>query len=134
MQADRQIEHFLGGSPFAVVGASTNRVKYGNKVLRAYLQASLIAIPVHPSATHIEGLQAFPCLSSIPNSIHGISIITPPNVTEKIVVEAAACGIKNIWIQPGAESESAKATALKNDMNLIAGGPCILVTLHSGRE
>ena len=130
MQTDRQIKHFLGGSPFAVVGASANRHKYGNKVLRAYLQASLIAIPVHPTANQIEGLETFPDLSSIPDPIHGISIITPPNITEEIVAEAASCGIKNLWIQPGAENEAAIATAHKNKMNLIYGGPCILVTLH----
>ena len=129
MQTDRQIENFLGGSPFAVVGASANRDKYGNKVLRAYLQASLIAIPVHPAADHVEGLKAYPDLSSIPGAIHGISIITPPNITDGIVAEAASCGIKNLWIQPGAESQAAIDTAHKNNMNLISGGPCILVTL-----
>ena len=130
MQSDRRIKTFLDGSPFAVVGASDNRQKYGNKVLRAYLRASLVAIPVHPTANRIEGLEAFPNLSSIPNAIHGISIITPPTITECIVEEAAACGIKHLWVQPGAESEGVINLAHHYRMNLIAGGPCILVMLQ----
>ena len=130
MRTDRRIRNFLDGSRYAVVGASDNRQKYGNKVLRAYLQASLVAIPVHPTATRVEGLEAFPDLSTIPKPIHGISIITPPNITEHIVEEAAACGIKHLWVQPGAENKTVIEQADQHGMNLIAGGPCILVTLQ----
>ena len=130
MSTDQKIENFLSGDPFAVVGASTDRAKYGNKVLRAYLQANRAAIPVHPSAREIEGLAAYPDLASIPDTIHGISIITPPHVTESIIAQAAKCGIDHVWIQPGAESEKALAIADSHQMNVIAGGPCILVTLQ----
>ena len=134
MQIDRQIEYFLGGSPFAVVGASANQEKYGNKVLRAYLQAARIAIPVHPAATHIEGIKAYTDLASIPHPVHGISVITPPHVTEGIVAEAAVCGIKHLWIQPGAENEAVIIAAHRHGMNFIAGGPCILVALQYREE
>ena len=130
MQTDRQIERFLGGSPFAVVGASANQHKYGNKVLRAYLQTARIAIPVHPDATHIEGIKAYADLASIPGPVYGISVITPPHVTEGIVAQAAACGIEHLWIQPGAENEAVITAAHRYGMNFIAGGPCILVALR----
>ena len=57
-QPDGDIDAFLSGSPFAVVGASTNRDKYGNKVLRCYQQAGRSVVPVNPRATEIEGLAA----------------------------------------------------------------------------
>ena len=130
MSTDQNIEHFLSGDTFAVVGASTNRAKYGNKVLRAYLQADRTAIPVHPSVHEIEGIAAYADLASIPETIHAISIITPPRITETIIAQAAECGIEHVWIQPGAESEKALTIADAHQMNVIAGGPCILVTLQ----
>ena len=124
-----EIKTFLNGSPFAVVGASTDRNKYGNKVLRCYQQNQLSVIPVNPKGGLIEGMEAYIDLQSVNQSIHGISIITPPAITESVVEDAAKLGINNIWIQPGAESEIAVRNATGRGANLIAGGHCILVVL-----
>jgi predicted CoA-binding protein len=124
-----QIKLFLNGSPFAVAGASTNRSKYGNKVLRCYLQNGREAIPVHPHEPLIEGLTAYTTLEGIGRSIHGLSIITPPPVTHRIVQSAVALGIKHMWMQPGAESKEAVEEAENAGVNVISGGPCILVVL-----
>jgi predicted CoA-binding protein len=124
------IEAFLDGSPHAVVGASTDRSKYGNKVLRAYLQKDRIVLPVNPKADKVEGLKSYPDLSSLPVTVHGISVITPPEVTESIVEEAARLGIQHVWLQPGAESEHAISRGTELGLNLIAGGPCVLVALR----
>ncbi len=130
MNTEQAIEAFLAGSPHAVVGASRNRDKYGNKVLRAYLQNQRTVFPVHPSLDEIEGLAVYRNLASLPQSVHGLSIITPPRVTEGIVEEAAQLGIQHIWMQPGAESERAVELAQQAGLNVIWGGPCILVTLR----
>ena len=82
MTLNEQIEQFLSGSPFAVVGASTRRHKYGNKVLRCYQQNDLAVYPVNPYADEVEGLLCYPSLSAIPEQVHALSIITPPDVTE----------------------------------------------------
>lgn len=120
---------FLSGSPFAVVGASRDRDKYGNKVLRAFLQKGLVAYPVNPHAVDVEGLICFPDLAALPQPVHGLSIITQPDVTEAIIEQAIRLGIKHIWMQPGAESERAVHLAQQAQMNLIWGGPCVLVAL-----
>ncbi len=130
MTLQERIDLFLAGTPHAVVGASRERSKYGNKVLRAYLQNERDVYPVNPNAKEVEGLEAFPDLASVPQPVHGISVITQPNVTERIVEEAAELGVKNIWMQPGAESETAVKRAEELGMNVIAGGPCALVTLR----
>ena len=127
---DQRIEQFLAGAPHAVVGASADRAKYGNKVLRVYQQRGRPVFPVNPHAKQIEGLQAYRDLASLPQKPHGISIITPPPITEKIVEQAAALGIKHLWMQPGAESERAIALARQHHMNCIAGDACILVVLR----
>ena len=124
------IQSFLAGKRFAVVGASRDREKYGNKVLRAYLQNGFDVVPVNPAGGEIEGLESFPNLTALPKPVDGVSIITPPKVTKRIVEEALQLGIRHIWMQPGAESPAAIAAAEKAGANVIAGGPCLLVVLR----
>ena len=124
-----RIESFLAGSPFAVVGASTDRSKYGNKVLRCYMQNGRTAFPVNPTMTEVEGLKAYANLKALPEPVHGISIITPPRVTERVIEEAGELGIKHVWMQPGAESAKAVQRAEELGMSVIAGGACVLVVL-----
>jgi predicted CoA-binding protein len=130
MSEQDKIKQFLDGKRFAVVGASTDREKYGNKVLRVYQQNQLEVVPINPNAAEVEGLKAYPDLASVPGEIDGVSIITPPKVTEHVVEEAVTRGIRNIWMQPGAESEVAIEAAENAGANVIGGGPCILVSLR----
>jgi len=123
------ISEFLAGSTYAVVGASNDRWKYGNKVLRCYVQHGLKAIPVNPNAKVVEGLAAVADLSSLPEPVHGVSIITPPEITEQVVEEAAKAGITRLWMQPGAESDRAIERAKELGLSVISGGPCLLVAL-----
>jgi predicted CoA-binding protein len=125
-----KIQTFLAQKRFAVVGASQDRSKYGNKVFRAYQQNDLDAVPVNPTAAEIEGAAAFRDLAAIPGEVDAVSIITPPAVTERVVDEAIARSIKHIWMQPGAESQKAIKAAEASGANVIASGPCILVALH----
>ena len=128
--SQEKIDLFLANKRFAVVGASQDRAKYGNKVLRLYMQNDMEAVPINPTAEEIEGLKAYPDLASAPGTIDAVSIITPPAVTERVVQDAIARGIKHIWMQPGAESQKAIKAAADAGANVIASGPCILVALH----
>ena len=134
MDLQNRIAMFLDGSPHAVVGASEDRNKYGNKVLRAFLQHGRSAIPINPHSTAIEGLSVFRSLEELPQKVHGISIVTPPHVTEQVVAAAVALGIEHIWMQPGAESPAAIEAATVGGANVIAGGPCLLVALRFREE
>ena len=130
MSGDAEIETFLAEGPWAVVGASVDRAKYGNKILRCYLQHGKEPVyPVNPREPEVEGLTAYRSLADLPETPHGISIITPPAVTEAVVEEAIAAGIGHVWMQPGAESEAAIERAQEAGLGLIAGGPCLLVVL-----
>ena len=121
------IAEFLAGDSFAVVGASSDREKFGNKVLRAYLQAGRRVFPVNPKADEIEGQKSYPDIASLPEQVHGVSIVTPPTVTEKIVEQAASAGVQNLWMQPGAESPAAIQKAEALGLSVIHSGPCALV-------
>jgi predicted CoA-binding protein len=129
MTNQERIRAFLEGTPHAVVGASRDRSKYGNMVLRAFLKKGRTAFPVNPNAGEIEGLAAYPDLISLPKTVHGICVITPPQVTESIVEQAGHLGVKHIWLQPGAESARAVQSAVQLGMNVIYGGPCVLIAL-----
>jgi len=124
-----RIQSFLASEAFAVVGASADRSKYGNKVLRCYQQHGKTVYPINPMAPEVEGLKAYPSLAALPAKVPAISVITPPAATEQVVREAAAAGVKHIWMQPGAESGAAIRTAEALGLSVIAGGPCLLVVL-----
>jgi len=129
MTVAERIEVFLAEGPFAVAGASGDREKYGNQVLRALVQAGKQVFPLNPNQVEVEGLRCYPRVADLPEPIRSLSIVTPPPVTEQIVQEAAAAGVANVWIQPGAESPAAIEQAERLGLNLIAGGPCLLVAL-----
>ena len=120
----------MAGGPYAVVGASSDRDKYGNKVLRAYQQRGMEVYPINPRATEIEGLKAYATLSDVPVKLRAISVITPPAITEHVVEAAAAAGVRMVWMQPGAESNEAIRKAEALGIEVIAGGPCFLVLAH----
>ncbi len=125
----KAIEEFLQAGVFGVVGASADRSKYGNRVLRCYLMNGRLAVPVNPKEEKIEGIPCVASVAELPPEVESISVITPPSVTEQVVAEAAAKGIKNIWMQPGAESQRAIDLCREKGINVIADGSCILVVL-----
>ena len=123
------IARFLESPAYGVVGASPRRHKYGNKVLRCYQQAGRPAIPVNPREETIEGAACVGSVLELPGAVKSISIITPPRVTERVVEEVIRSGIENVWMQPGAESDSAVAMCEAAGINVIADGSCVLVVL-----
>ncbi len=128
-QLDRKIDQFLAMPAFAVAGASTNREKYGNKVVRAYLQNSRTVYPINPKAETVEGIRAYPDVASIPEGDFALSIVTPPAITHRVVKEALSRGVRLIWMQPGAENDEAMHAAETAGATLLHSGPCVLVAL-----
>ena len=74
-------------------------------------------------------MPSYATLSDVPELPGAVSIVTPPRITEAVVEEAGRLGVRHIWMQPGAESEAAVERARELGMNVISGGPCLLVVL-----
>lgn len=129
MTIQEQIQQFLASPAFGVVGASTNREKYGNKVLRCYQQNGRKVIPVNSNEAAIEGIPCAASISDLPSDVVSISMITPPAVTAKFVPLAIEKGIRNIWMQPGAEHPDAVSLCRERGINVIADGSCLLVVM-----
>ncbi|QDT04952.1 hypothetical protein K227x_33500 [Rubripirellula lacrimiformis] len=123
------IDTFLAADSFAVAGASERQHKYGNKVFRALLASGRTTYPLNPVSEQIEGHKAYAKIADLPVVPESISIITPPTVTRQIVSDAIAAGVKNIWMQPGAEDETASRLAREAGLNVIDDGACVLVLL-----
>ncbi|KAG0300044.1 hypothetical protein BGZ98_009539 [Dissophora globulifera] len=131
MSAPTPIQEFFSSpaQKFAVVGASNNRTKFGNKVLCWYVDHGYTAVPVNPKEDTIESLACVKSLSSLPGTPaeYHVSIITPPAITKSVLEDAHKSGIKFVWMQPDVDSPDALAYAKEVGIRVIAGGPCVLV-------
>lgn len=124
---------FLAAQTFAVAGASTDRSKYGNQVYQALIASGRTVYPLNPLASEVEGHAAYASIAELPEVPESLSIVTRPHVTREIIQQAIAAGVKNIWMQPGAEDSQGSKLAREAGLNVIDDGSCILVLLALSR-
>jgi uncharacterized protein len=99
------------GAVVAVIGASTDRRKFGNKAVRAFARQGLDVKPIHPTASFVEGLRAYPSIADVPGPIDRVTMYVPPEVGLSLIDEIAARKPGEIWLNPGAESPALVARA-----------------------
>jgi len=128
------IETFLSANTFAVAGASRDPSKYGNIVFRALVASGRTVYPLNPTAPDVEGQPAYASVGDLPVVAESLSIVTPPHVTREVVQQAIAAGVKNLWMQPGAEDAQASQAAREAGLNVIDDGSCLLVLLARERQ
>ncbi len=95
----------------AIIGASSARHKFGNRAVRAYLRQGWTVYPVNPNESQIEGLPTFPTVSAIPGPVDRASLYVPPGVGLGMLDEIQRKGIRELWVNPGAESDALIARA-----------------------
>jgi uncharacterized protein len=117
---------FVGQRSLAVVGVSRSGKKFGNTAYRELKAKGYQLVPVHPEAETLEGDRCAKNLASLPAPVGGVVVIVPPQQAERVVQEAAAAGIKRVWLQQGAESPAAIRLAESKGMSVVAG-ECILM-------
>jgi predicted CoA-binding protein len=102
------------GRTVAIVGASNDRRKFGNRAVRAFLRQGYDVRPVHPTAAQVEGLRAYPTLDAIPGRVDIVSFYVPPEIGVDLLEAVAAKAPREFWVNPGAESAAllARAAAL----------------------
>jgi len=103
----------------AIIGASNNRKKYGNKAVRAYRQQGYTVWPVNPRDAVIEGLPAFKSIADVPGQPQLVSAYLPPLDLLKVLPEIAAKGCDELWLNPGADSDEVLAEANRLGLNVI---------------
>ncbi|MFO0949376.1 MAG: CoA-binding protein [Planctomycetota bacterium] len=111
----------------AILGASTSREKFGNKSVRAHLRKGYTVYPVNPRASEVEGLPCYPSIEAIPGPIDRVSFYLPPEMGLEVIELVAAKNPKEVWLNPGTESNALIQRARDLGLNVIVA--CSIVDL-----
>jgi predicted CoA-binding protein len=95
----------------AVIGASTNRRKFGNKAVRAYAAQGYTVFPINPHEQAIEGHRAYRSVLDVPDAIDMATVYVRPEVGVRVMDEIARKGIGEVWLNPGADGDEVVARA-----------------------
>jgi predicted CoA-binding protein len=115
----------------AVIGASSDRRKFGNKALRAYAQQGYKVFPVNPHETSIEGHPAFASVLDIPEPIDMATLYVQPDVAIRVLDQLAARKVGEVWLNPGADEPEVVARA--NELGIKTIQACSLMAIGGQR-
>jgi predicted CoA-binding protein len=94
------------GKSVAIIGASSNPRKFGNRAVRAFRRQGYTVFAINPHEGEVEGLKTYASVLDVPDSIDMATFYVPPEVGEKVIVEVARKGITEVWLNPGSESDA----------------------------
>jgi len=103
----------------AILGASANRSKFGNKAVRAHRDQGFTVFPVNPKETEIEGLPCFASIADVPVRPQKVSVYLPPPLVLTALPGIAARGCDELWLNPGTESAEVLAAAERLGLNVV---------------
>ena len=104
----------------AVVGASRDRHKFGNKAVRAFRDAGHTVIPINPHETNVEGERTYASVLDVPGPIDMATVYVQPDVAMRLLDEFQRKQIPEIWLNPGADDDEVLAEARRRGLNVIA--------------
>jgi predicted CoA-binding protein len=104
----------------AVIGASSDRHKFGNKALRAFRAEGYTVVPVNPNEPEVEGLKTYASVMDVPQTIDMATVYVPPDIGITLLADFERKGIPEIWVNPGADSDELLAEARRRKLNVIA--------------
>ena len=116
----------------AVVGASSDRRKFGNKALRAYQAEGYRVIPINPNEDAVEGIPTHASVLDVPGDIDLATVYVQPDVALRLLAEFDEKRIPEIWINPGAESDELLLEARRRKLNVIAACSIIAIGRNPG--
>ena len=111
----------------AIIGASADRKKFGNKAVRAYLEQGWTVYPIHPTENEIEGLRVYRSVLEIQGAVDEASLYIAPPKIKGVLAEIAKKGIKTVWFNPGTEDEEALEYAEDLHLDHVIG--CSIVAV-----
>jgi predicted CoA-binding protein len=118
----------------AVIGASKDRSKFGNKAVRAFRAEGWDVFPIHPTFTEIEGIPAYPDLGAVPvEHLDRVSLYVPPVVGLRILEDVARKQVGEVWLNPGTESPEVLARAEALGLNIVQACSILDIGQSPGR-
>ncbi len=112
----------------AVVGASADRRKFGNRAVRAYARMGYTVYPIHPREAEIEGRKAYPSILDVPAAqLDRVSLYLPEALALPVLEEIARKPVKEVWLNPGADRPAVVARARDLGLPVVVG--CSIVDI-----
>jgi predicted CoA-binding protein len=97
-----EAEH--AGKTVAVIGASSDPRKFGNRAIRAFRRQGYRVVPINPNETMVEGLKTYASVLDVPGDIDMATFYVPPEIGQAVIAEVAEKRIPEVWLNPGSES------------------------------
>lgn len=111
----------------AIVGASGNREKFGNKAVRSHVAQGHEVFPVNPTEETVEGLQAYKTVQDIPGPVDRVLLYVPARVGITVLEDIAQKGVRDVFVNPGAESPELLARGEELRLNMIQA--CAIIAI-----
>lgn len=103
----------------AVIGASSDRRKFGNKALRAFEKQGYTVLAINPNEPEVEGHRTYASVLDVPGPIDMATLYVPPHIGVEVVEQIARKGIPEVWLNPGADGHAVVARARELGLNAI---------------
>ena len=123
---NQAVRDFINGNRIAVVGVSRDGTKFGNTAFAELAARGYQVFAVHPTAQEIGGAPCYPNLTALRGQVDGALVVVSSQQAAPVLREAAAIGLRNVWLQQGAESPEVLALARDLELNLVAK-KCVLM-------
>ena len=121
----RQIDDFLALKRLAVVGVSRNPKELSTTIWQELRQRRYDVAPVNPKTEVIDGQRCYGSVRDIQPPVDGVLIMTSPNVTEAVVRDCSAAGVKHVWMHRGMGRGSVSQEAIRfceaNGIDVVEG-------------
>lgn len=103
----------------AVIGASSNRNKFGNKALRAFERRGYSVLAINPNEAEVEGHRTFASVLDVPGAIDMATVYVPAAAGVGIMAQLAKKGVGEVWLNPGADDDDVVDRARALGLNVI---------------
>jgi predicted CoA-binding protein len=103
----------------AVIGASNDRRKFGNRALRAFQRQGYTVIPINPNEREVEGHKTYGSVLDVPGAIDMATVYVQPEPGVKVMEELSRKGVGEVWLNPGADDDRVVARARALGLNVI---------------
>jgi predicted CoA-binding protein len=103
----------------AVIGASSNRLKFGNRALRAFERQGFTVVAINPNEREVEGHKTYPTVLDYPGPIDMATVYIPPRHGVGVMEQLAKKGVPEVWLNPGADGPEVVTRARELGLNTI---------------
>lgn len=122
------IRAMLDKKVWAVVGATENPAKFGNKIYKKLKAFGYDVYAVNPMYTEVDGDKCYSSLSDVPVKIDCVNVVVGPDKSVHVLDEVKRLGIENIWFQPGTYTPEIVEASEVAGLNTVYMN-CVLVEL-----